>query len=73
MKTGALTRVGSVDTEKQPRGFRIDPTGRFLIASGEKSDKISVYAINQDNGNLERPARYDVGKGANWVEISHLP
>lgn len=71
--TGALTRAGSVETEKQPRGFRIDPMGRFLIASGEKSDQLSVYGIDQKDGSLKSVGRYPVGKGANWVEIVDLP
>src|SRR5512140_2781365 len=44
--TGKLAYVGSVPTEKQPRGFAIDPSGRYLVASGEKSETISVYAID---------------------------
>lgn len=70
--TGALARVGFVETEKQPRGFRIDPTGRFLIASGEKSEQLSVYGIDQKDGSLKRVGRYPVGKGANWIEIVDL-
>lgn len=73
LKTGTLTRVGSIETEKQPRGFRIDPTGRFLIASGEKSEQLSVYGIDQKNGSLKNVGRYRVGKGANWVEIVRSP
>ncbi|MBB3944228.1 6-phosphogluconolactonase [Rhizobium skierniewicense] len=71
--TGALTRLGSIATEKQPRGIRIDPTGRFLIAAGEKSEKISVYSIGQEDGSLQGVGRYDVGNGANWIEIVRLP
>ena len=73
LKTGAPTRVGSIETEKQPRGFRIDPTGRFLIASGEKSEQLSVYGIDQKDGSLKNVGRYRVGKGANWVEIVRSP
>ena len=73
LKSGALTRVGSIETEKQPRGFRIDPTGRFLIASGEKSEQLSVYSIDQKDGSLKNVGRYRVGKGANWVEIVRSP
>ncbi|WP_311273357.1 MULTISPECIES: beta-propeller fold lactonase family protein [unclassified Rhizobium] len=73
LKTGTLTRVGSIETEKQPRGFRIDPTGRFLIASGEKSEQLSVYGIDQKDGSLKNVGRYRVGKGANWVEIVRSP
>ncbi len=56
-------------TEKQPRGFAIDPKGRFLVASGEKSDTISVYAIEQAIGALRLLQKYPTGKGSNWVEI----
>ena len=50
--TGKLTYVGNTPTEKQPRGFAIDPKGKFLIASGEKSPTISVYAIDPASGAL---------------------
>ncbi|HXF78375.1 MAG TPA: beta-propeller fold lactonase family protein [Usitatibacter sp.] len=66
--SGKLTRLGSIPTEKQPRGIAIDPTGKYLVASGEKSDTISVYAIGSEGA----PAfldRYPSGKGSNWVEI----
>jgi len=66
--SGKLTRLGSIPTEKQPRGFAIDPAGKYLVVSGEKSDTISVYAIGSDGA----PAfldRYPGGKGSNWVEI----
>src|SRR4029079_10399047 len=41
--SGKITYLGSTPTERQPRGFAIDPKGRFLVASGEKSDTVSVY------------------------------
>jgi 6-phosphogluconolactonase len=66
--TGALTFLGSTSTEKQPRGFRIDPTGRFVVVSGEKSETISSYAI-ESSGLLLQVGRYPTGKGSNWVEI----
>src|SRR5262249_57046300 len=37
--SGKLTYLGSTSTEKQPRGFNIDPTGRFVVVSGEQSDE----------------------------------
>ncbi|MGA7811610.1 lactonase family protein, partial [Caballeronia sp.] len=33
---GSLEYASSIDTELQPRGFNIDPSGRFLVACGEK-------------------------------------
>jgi 6-phosphogluconolactonase len=65
---GKLAYLGSTPTEKQPRGFRIDPAGRFLVASGEKSEMVSSYAIGPD-GRLRHVGRYPTGKGSNWVEI----
>ena len=67
--TGKLTYVGSTPTEKQPRGFAIDPKGKFLVAAGEKSETLSVYAIDPASGALRLLNKYPVGKGANWVEI----
>ena len=46
--TGKLTFIGSTPTEKQPRGFAIDPSGRFVVVSGEQSDMIATYAIDAD-------------------------
>ena len=71
--TGKLTYVGNFATETQPRGIRIDPTGQYLVASGEKSDRLSVYKIDQSTGKLAEPSRYPVGNGANWVEIVDVP
>jgi 6-phosphogluconolactonase len=65
---GKLSYLGATPTEKQPRGFRIDPAGRFLVASGESSETVSSYAIAPD-GRLRHVGRYPTGKGSNWVEI----
>jgi 6-phosphogluconolactonase len=66
--SGKLTFLGSTPTEKQPRGFRIDPTGRFMVVSGEKSNMLATYAI-EANGSLKPIGRYPTGNGSNWVEI----
>jgi 6-phosphogluconolactonase len=67
--TGKLTYLSSTPTEPQPRGFAIDPKGRYLVASGEKSDTVSVCAIDQTSGALKLLGKYPTGKGSNWVEI----
>ena len=67
--SGKLTYVASTPTEAQPRGFRIDPSGRFMVVSGEKSDTISSYAIDSASGALKLIGKYPTGKGSNWVEI----
>jgi 6-phosphogluconolactonase len=69
---GKLTYKASTPTEKQPRGFRIDPSGRYMIVSGEQSATVSSYAIDAASGALKLIGRYPTGKGANWVEIVSL-
>ena len=71
--SGRLTTIGSVPTEKQPRGFSIDPTGRYLAAVGEMSDGMTVYAIDQASGALARLNSYSTGRKPNWVEFLSLP
>jgi 6-phosphogluconolactonase len=70
---GALDYAGFTDTETQPRGFSIDPGGRFLVATGERSTHVSVYAIDPDSGALAFVSRAEGGRGANWVEIIPQP
>jgi 6-phosphogluconolactonase len=71
--SGKLTTIGSVPTEKQPRGFNIDPTGHYLAAVGELSDGMTVYAIDQTSGALSKLKSYATGKKPNWVEFLNLP
>jgi 6-phosphogluconolactonase len=67
-KTGKLTYLSSIPTEKQPRGFNISPDGKYMVVSGEKSDTLTVYAIGAD-GALKEVQKTPTGKGSNWVEI----
>jgi 6-phosphogluconolactonase len=66
--TGKLTFLQSTPTVKQPRGFAIDPEGRFLIVSGETSDHIAVYEIGS-SGKLKEAGLFSSAQGFNWVEI----
>ncbi|MEX3934047.1 lactonase family protein [Paraburkholderia phymatum] len=66
---GTLEYAGYTDTETQPRGFRIDSGGRFLIACGEQSTHVAVYAIDAGSGALAMLSRCEGGRGANWIEI----
>jgi 6-phosphogluconolactonase len=66
--SGKLTYLSSTPTEKQPRGFAIDPKGKYMVVSGELSDTISVYAID-GSGALTLLKKYPTGKDSNWVEI----
>src|SRR2546427_9680976 len=70
---GTLTPIGSVPTEKQPRGFAIDASGRYLLAVGQLSHGLSSYAIDPASGKLIKLKEYPMGKNPNWVEIIDLP
>jgi 6-phosphogluconolactonase len=71
--TGKLGAIGSYETEKQPRGFRIDLAGRYLLAVGQLSNTMTSYAIDQSSGALRRLEQHPVGHNPNWVEIVDLP
>jgi 6-phosphogluconolactonase len=71
--TGTLTSVGSVPTEKQPRGFAIDSSGRYLLAVGQLSHAMSTYRIDQESGTLTKLKEHPMGKNPNWIEIVDLP
>ena len=66
---GSPRAVSHIVTETQPRGIAIDSSGGFLVASGEKSDRIASYAIDPADGRLSLVSRAPVAAGANWVEI----
>lgn len=72
-KSGKLSLIGIYETEKQPRGIAIDPKGKWLIATGEKSGYVSVYAIEKA-GMLKQVSRVATGEtdkvdDANWVSV----
>ncbi|GAA1540512.1 6-phosphogluconolactonase [Microbacterium ginsengiterrae] len=54
-------------TETQPRGFAISRDGAYLVAAGEKSTTVSLYAVHDDD--LELVQRIETGNGANWVRF----
>lgn len=64
---GKLTTIGQFSTEKTPRSFDIDPSGRYLFAAGESSGKLASYRIHAKSGELTRFATQDVGKMPWWV------
>jgi 6-phosphogluconolactonase len=49
--SGALTRVGEAATHGDyPRSFTIDPSGNFLICCNQRSDVVTTFRIQADNG-----------------------
>jgi 6-phosphogluconolactonase len=70
---GKLTPVGHYPTETQPRGFNIDPSGRYLFAVGQLSHGMTSYAIDQASGALTVLKQHPVGRNPNWIEFLTLP
>src|SRR5207302_10698238 len=42
---GTLSPIGRWPTETTPRGFAIDPRGRFLLAAGLDANRMTVYSL----------------------------
>jgi 6-phosphogluconolactonase len=62
--SGKLTLVEHVPTGgRAPRGFGIDPSGRWLLAGNHRSDQIVVFAIDSKTGRL-KPTGQTVELGA---------
>jgi 6-phosphogluconolactonase len=68
MERGALSPIGHVPTESQPRGFHITPDGRFLIAAGQRSHRLRLYGIDAQTGSLQTLGHCAAGQGPNWIE-----
>ncbi len=71
--TGQLQPLGQVPTEKTPRGFAVDTSGRFLIAAGQDSHHVALHPIDAATGLPGAPTRVPVGKNPNWIEIVDMP
>ena len=69
---GRLTPLGQVPTEKTPRGFAVDSSGRFLVAAGQDSHSVSLHPLDPATGVPGTPTRVPAGKNPNWVEIVDL-
>ena len=69
---GTLTQIGRFPTEKTPRGFAIDPRGRFLLSVGMASAGMTVYMVDEASGELRSISSYPMGTQPNWIEIVDL-
>jgi 6-phosphogluconolactonase len=69
--SGFLTPAGHCFVPKEPRGFNIDPFGRFLLDSCYLEDKVISYRINHATGELTQAAEFKT-PGPNWIKIVRL-
>jgi 6-phosphogluconolactonase len=68
---GTLSPIGRFPTETTPRGFGIDPRGKFLLSAGLASHQLTVYAIEAD-GRLTPKQQHAMGQSPNWIEFVDL-
>jgi 6-phosphogluconolactonase len=66
---GTLSPIGSVPTDQMPRGFAIDPSGRFLLCASQTTGAVRSYAIDAVTGALTHFATTQAGANANWIEF----
>ncbi|WPO00203.1 lactonase family protein [Pseudomonas sp. MUP55] len=67
--TGGLSFLANYPVqEQQPRNIAFSPNARWLLVTGEKSDKVGTYAVSH-NGALKRVGEAASGKGALWIEV----
>src|SRR5256712_5113085 len=59
---GTLTLIGSVPTEKQPRGFNIHSSRRYLLAVRQLSHGFSSYSIGHAPGTLTQRKEKPIGQ-----------
>jgi 6-phosphogluconolactonase len=68
---GTLAHTGRWPTETTPRGFGIEPRGKFLLSVGLDSNNLTVCAI-EANGSLRPVKQHAMGKQPNWIEFVDL-
>ncbi|MCW5197697.1 beta-propeller fold lactonase family protein [Buchnera aphidicola] len=66
--TGKIKFLKIYKTEKQPRSFTIDKTGKYIIVVGQKSNSASIYSINKKNGFLNKKLSFITMQEPLWVE-----
>ena len=71
--TGMLSTAGRFAVPAEPRGFNIDPFGRYLLTAGLLANTLVSFRIDPDTGALARIAEYATGDGPNWIEFVRLP
>jgi 6-phosphogluconolactonase len=64
---GKVAALGQEPTEKTPRSFDLDPSGKYLLAAGESSGKLAAYRVDGTSGRLTRQETYEVGRMPWWV------
>jgi 6-phosphogluconolactonase len=73
LRSGLVAPAGHTSVDKEPRGFNIDPYGRFVVVNGLMTNKANTYAIDRENGGLTKVAEFSAMEDPNWIELVALP
>ena len=74
--TGELTPAGHETAGgeiKQPRGFTIDPSGRFAYVASQKADYVTSFSIDAKTGAFTKLATTKVPAGPAFVGVMPAP
>lgn len=63
-----LECVSATACPRQPRGFGIDATGKYLVATGELSNTIALYKL-EERGDMPLIQEVKTNAGGNWISI----
>lgn len=72
-RTGLVGKTVHTSVDKEPRGFNIDPYGRFVVINGLFTRTAVTYAIDRQTGALTKVASFDTMEDPNWIELVALP
>jgi 6-phosphogluconolactonase len=64
---GTLSARGHPETERVPRAFSIDASGKYVLVAGLETSKLAIYRIDPTLGTLEHLHAVPVGRGPMWV------
>lgn len=67
-RSGGLTLLEHSPSVPTNRSFNISPHGDFLVAAGQKSNKLRVFGID-DDGKMKNLSTVDTGKSPWWVQM----
>ena len=67
---GGLTPTGHHATEKVPRAFSIDDSGRYVFVAGLETARLATYRIDQETGALQPLSSRRVGNLPMWVLVA---
>jgi 6-phosphogluconolactonase len=71
--TGLVAHKEDFSMPSEPRGFSIDPHGRYLVCAGDQVSKLGVFQIEDSTGALTKIGEHATGEGPNWIESVRLP